>query len=496
MIFKFSDEEQAIIKDFEQRIINKYPGIDIKDIFDNEIENIIEVSEGEELKAKIIESPENKKIADELREEFKSLIEHMEKERLEALKTKSQILDDAMTTINEAIVFTYNFLQLPNLNNDEISNPIIVNGYKYKAYNLCSYIFKYGSKAFFDFAIDKKLDKINVLLDEKYTKEFLIEMALKNHFERLKEDKSGLKQLNELIEKILEKSKYINTTARNPKKEMVLNENLDVAIANKLINCTVNPFTATELKILRLAIMQSSMNDTELYEYEISAKELSEFLNIDIKNLYKHMKEMIIHFHSPVMMEDETTHRISSQSWVDHCDYNNGTLTIKLAYGLKPYLLGLKNCFSKIKMHEYISYKSRHSIIIRELIQSKTGGQLPRIDSPVKIAISIDELKRVTNTAKEYEKLSRFRARVLDVAIKEINESNFYYHITIEPYKDGRSVAGYYFILENQSQYNHMKNQNLVPVVPGKKKSTSRTKAKEKEPDQQLSFKDIFEQEF
>lgn len=494
MIFKFTDEEQAIIKDFEQKAIKSYPGVDIADIFDNLIEDVIQELDGEELKVKIIENPENKQIADDLRNKFNSLIEQMEQKRFEALKTQSDILDDALTTVNDSIIFTYNYLNLPKWNNDSISRPIIINDFGYTAYNYCCYVFKHGSQALFDCAIEKKLSSIRALLDGKTHKNFLIEEALKNHIKRLSENTSALKQLHNLIDKILESSKYIdNAVTRHTKKEMILDRNYDVAMANKLINCTVNPFNATELKILRLAIMQSSMKDTELYEYEISAQELANFFNINVKNLYTHMKEMIAHFHSPVMMEDETTHKISSQSWVDHCDYDNGTLTIKLAYGLKPYLLGLKGCFSTIKIEEYISYKSKHTIIIRELLESKTQGEKPHGNVSVKVAISIDELKRVTNTAKEYEKLSRFRAKVLDVAIKEINESSLNTHISIEPYKNGRSVEGYYFILESSSRYAAMRNQNLIPVISGKK---SKAKTKEKEQPQQLTLKDIYDQEF
>lgn len=494
MIFRFTEEEQAIIRNFEKRTREEHPNI--AEVFENVIEDVKEEADGEELKVKLIENPENKQIADNLRNEFNALIAQMEQKRFEVLKTQSQILDEAINTINEAIIFTYNYLNLPKWNNDSTNGQIVINNFSYTAYNYCNYLFRHGSQALFDCSIEKDLKNISVLIDGKELKEFLIEGALKNYIEKLEEDPSNLKQLYSILDEIIAKSKCISSATRYQKKELVLNSNYEVAMANSLIENGINKLSATELKILRLAIMQSKKGDTELYEYEVSAQELSSFLNIDIKHLYKKLDTMTDNIiKSPVNIKDPVTQKFHKQAWVDNCSYDNGLLTIKLAEGLKPYILGLKKCFSKIRIEEYVGYKSKHTIIIRELLEAKMGAKKPVGNDITEISIPLKELKRITNTEKDYRNVSEFRSRVLNTAIKEINDYYLGYHVTAKPYKNGRTIEGFDFIIESQAHYDYFSKQseNLISVVPGKKR---KPKTKEKIQAQQLTLKDIYDQEF
>ena len=444
-----------------------------------------------------------------LNKEFNNILGDLEEEHFKSLTSPQEIIKDAEKVIEDAILFEYAGNAYALENTEENTNNCInlTKEYTQLMGEMEFLTWNYLQEQYKKAKENQEPPKIKLVKSGMLY--FLQQRALKRHIAALKGTPQE-EELNKVINDCLEKSKYIiddqfvkyaplevqSTRAKYQKKEIVLDNNYDVAMANNLIKSGINTLSATELKILRLAIMQSKKGDTELYEYEISAQELSSFLNIDIKNLYKNLDKMTEHIlKSHINIKDDKTQRFFKQNWVDRCGYDKGLLTIKLAEGLKPYILGLKNCFSKIKIEEYVGYKSKHTIIIRELLEAKMGAEKPHGDVVIEIPISLEELKRVTNTAKEYEKLSRFRSQVLDKAIQEINDYYLGYHITATPYKNGRTIEGFNFIVESQAHYDHFKKQseNTISVKPGKKR---KQKPQEKEQAQQLTLDDILNQEF
>ena len=444
-----------------------------------------------------------------LNKEFNNILGEIEEEHFKSLKSPQEIIKDAEKVIEDAILFEYagttegaasteeNKITCINLTKEYTQ---LMGEIEFLSWNYMQEQYKKAKE-------NQEPPKVKLVKSGMLY--FLQQRALKRHIAALKGTPQE-EELNKVINDCLERSKYIiddelvnyapllapSPRAKYQKKEIVLNNNYDVAMANNLILNGVNTLNANELKLLRLAIMQSKIGDTELYEYEIAAQELASFLNIDTKNLYKNLDKMTDHIQqSFIKIKDDKTQRFFKQSWVDRCEYNKGLITIKLAEGLKPYILGLKNCFSLIKIEEYVSYKSKHTIIIRELLEAKMRNEKPHADVVIEIPISVEELKRVTNTEKDYRNISEFRSRVLDTAIKEINDYYLGYHITATPYKNGRTIEGFNFIIESQAHYDHFKKQseNTISVKPGKKR---KPKAQEEAQAQQLTLDDIFNQKF
>lgn len=441
--------------------------------------------------------------------EFNKIIEELEEEHFKKLKSPQEIIKDAEKVIEDAILFEYagNTYGLESTEENKITCINLTKEYTQLMGEIEFLSWNYMQEQYKKAKENQEPPKVKLVKSGMLY--FLQQRALKRHIAALKGTPQE-EELNKVINDCLERSKYIiddelvnyapiltpSPRANYQKKELTLNTNYDVAMANSLILNGVNTLNATELKLLRLAIMQSKKDDTELYEYEIGAQELSNFLNLNIKNLYTHLEAIVDHIQRAyIKVKDERTQKFHTQSWVDSCDYSKGIFTIKLSNGLKPYLLGLRGCFSKIKMEEYIAYKSKHTIIIRELLEAKMGAEKPHADVVIEIPITLEELKRVTNTAKGYEKISRFRSQVLDKAIQEINDYSLNYHVSATPYKNGKTIEGYNFTIESQAHYNlhHKQEQNIISVIPGKKR---KPKAQEKEQAKQLTLDDILNQEF
>lgn len=441
-----------------------------------------------------------------LNKEFNKLIGDLEEEHFKSLKGPQEIIKDAKAIVEEAILFEYagNVYGLEGSKENNCINLTkeytqLMGEIEFLTWNYMQEQFKKAKE---------KQDPPKIKLVKSGMLYYLEHRAISRHIAALKGTNQE-EELKKVINDCLDNSIYIiddqfvkfeplsvsSSRAKYQIKEFKFDSNHDVAMANNLILNGVNTLNANELKLLRLAITQSQKGDTELYEYEIAAQELANILNIDIKNLYKNLDKMTDHIQqSFIKIKDDQTQRFFKQSWVDRCEYNKGLVRIKLAEGLKPYILGLKSCFSKIKIEEYIAYKSKHTIIIRELLEAKMKNEKPHADVVIEIPITVEELKRVTNTTKDYKSISQFKAHVLDAAIKEINEYYLGYHVTAIPYKNGRSIEGYNFTIESQSHFDKYDKQeeNNISVKPGRKKS----KQKEKVQVEQLTLKDFFKQEF
>lgn len=204
MIFRFSEQEQQQILDFEKEIREKHSNI--KELIEGEVVDVIE--NGDELIIKSGEkSAEEEQILENIRNNFESLIEQMEAERFKALKTQKAILQSAESAIKEAITFTYNYMGLFNFDLP-MEKTITIQNCKFSTKNQCNYLFTRNAQKLFDCSKDKDLKHFNVLFDSEAIKQFFTDEALKAYINLLS-GTAGEKKLYKLIDDCIENSKYI-----------------------------------------------------------------------------------------------------------------------------------------------------------------------------------------------------------------------------------------------------------------------------------------------
>ena len=91
---------------------------------------------------------------------------------------------------------------------------------------------------------------------------------------------------------------------------------------------------------------------------------------------------------------------------------------------------------------------------------SRNEEQLERLKNPY---ISMPELRRMTNTLKEYSRVDNFEARVLKPAKEEINEHT-HFTMTYEKIKKGRSVVGIKFYIDKKQPRSAMPYKESDPT--------------------------------
>lgn len=240
------------------------------------------------------------------------------------------------------------------------------------------------------------------------------------------------------------------------RREVTFDTNNYVAMANNMILRSASNLKMNELKLLRFFIMQTKRDDKELYSFSVNVKDLAKAIDISEKNLTRDLSKMTKNLMKEVIeIDDGTKKRWKKFHWVDVCDYDNGVLDIKISDELKPFLVGLRGSFTRYRLAEIINLHSMYAIKVYEALNAyMDDNNKPHADVATEIAISIDELRRITDTIEKFERYSNFKAKVIDAALKEINEKSIY-HVTATPYKNGKMIAGFDFLIESQAGYNH-----------------------------------------
>ena len=201
-------------------------------------------------------------------------------------------------------------------------------------------------------------------------------------------------------------------------------------------------------KLIRAAIMQVVRDDEELKPYIITISELAELLNVPKSNIYRDIDDITDDIlNNPVYIREEVGKKVRwiKIPWVTRCEYNSDIgVAIKLNDELKPFLINLKDHYTQYTLDSILVMKSVYAIRIYELLQSEIMTRiLPRAGTDIEL--SVETLKECCGCeSKAYNTFSNFRNRVIDIAVKEINEKTLY-PLSYDYVKKGKSVIGLIF---------------------------------------------------
>ena len=125
---------------------------------------------------------------------------------------------------------------------------------------------------------------------------------------------------------------------------------------------------------------------------------------------------------------------------------NSGKVRIEIDRDLAPYLMNLKERFTKYELYNILGMKSAFSIKIYELLKSYQGIHRKEF--------GLEELKSklMVQEVKSYQRFPDFRRKVLEVAIKEINELTDI-QVEWEPETKGRKVVAVVFRIKQKNSW-------------------------------------------
>jgi plasmid replication initiation protein len=221
---------------------------------------------------------------------------------------------------------------------------------------------------------------------------------------------------------------------------------------------------------LILLIAMSQIDSRQALEtsqgFEVSASDIIKLTGTETKNEYRDLKMVaekllnkIVTINNPFANEKKVTqlktHWISSVAYIP----NEGKIRLFFAHHLLPYISQLTTEFTKYQLQEVGKFSSIYSFRLFELIQQwKSTG---------KHEFELELIRSRFELGDKYSAIKDFKARILDPAVKEINELT-HYQVRWEQRKTGRKVTHLIFTFSEKN------------APEGKEKLTGTTTPKEK----------------
>ncbi len=229
------------------------------------------------------------------------------------------------------------------------------------------------------------------------------------------------------------------------KREVAFDENNHVDVKNEFITAEYpDGMKATDMKMLRFVISQCKQGDKEFFEYEFSAADIAEYMGLDTHNLYREAAEMTEKrlFNCNLRIGTEKKHELIHL--FSKCSYQDGIFTMRMDEQAARLFLNLRGNFTEIPIAPILSMRNKNSIRIYELICQKFMSEYPYADCARVIDISLEELRKVTETEgkKSYDQAGHLREKVLAPSLEEI-EKAAEWKIIVKNKKRSRRIIGY-----------------------------------------------------
>lgn len=230
-------------------------------------------------------------------------------------------------------------------------------------------------------------------------------------------------------------------------KKIDTRESIRVVTSNNFLKASgLDDISLKAKKLLYLALAQSRQTDETFYTYKIKASEFAEFMGIETINIYqeadKITDELMKGF---VKIVPEGKKKFKKFKLFSTIEYDNGEITFELSRQMTPIVLNLKKNFTQPLLNDFARMKSGYSMSIWHLFQREMKSKKPYGMNVIEFELTLDELRMATETQNKFERLSQFKEKVLDKAIREIYD-NCGVKITYTYIKRERKVVGFHFV--------------------------------------------------
>lgn len=231
-------------------------------------------------------------------------------------------------------------------------------------------------------------------------------------------------------------------------KRQLQSTNNVVVKANELIQKSRFSLSVQQQKIVLYLVSRISPYDQEFELYDFNIRDFCRLCGIDHRNgkNYIDLKDAIQEIADKSIWIKLGNGKETLVRWIEkpYLDEGSGIVQIRLDRDMKPYLLQLKENFTKYELIWTLNFKSKYSIRLYELVKSYHYQELERFEKE----IDLKELQRALD-AENYKVFQDFKKRVLAPAIEEINTTSDK-TVTWEPIKRGRSIVQIKLVIETK----------------------------------------------
>ena len=233
--------------------------------------------------------------------------------------------------------------------------------------------------------------------------------------------------------------------------------------SNELIQKFKNTFSLQEMKLINFIVsnINSPKYDDEFNTITVPMKILAKEIGYvsrsgkadqDIKDALASLSRQQSDFIEIVNKNGKVEETIVRWLERPRIDKETGMVTLKLDDVLKPYLLDLKKNYTKYELLFSIKMQSKYALKLYELLKSWEKSKHGRKE------FDLDYLKNHIDAPSSYKNFNNFKTRVLDKALKEINDITELI-VSYETITRGKKVTGLIFHISKKEV------KNIPPVV-------------------------------
>ena len=248
------------------------------------------------------------------------------------------------------------------------------------------------------------------------------------------------------------KTRQVQTLNDLSKRKVVEHNSLITSIAK---------MDKTPLKMFELAVsLIDTDNPPQDQTVYLSKKELFAFFKVDDNDKHSRFKEVIEKMQKQAFFQIKKEQdkgfkfvSIVPIPYVEWTDYHDEVL-IRFSPEIMPYLINLKTNFTQHALLDISELNSKYAVILYRWLSMnynqyehysvKGGRREEQVENYRNPTIGMRDLREMTDTVKDYQRIDNFEKRVLKAGLDEIN-SYTSFNVTYEKVKKGRSIDSIVF---------------------------------------------------
>lgn len=232
------------------------------------------------------------------------------------------------------------------------------------------------------------------------------------------------------------------------KKNKKVQQQQIVVKSNELIQKSRFSLSLQEQKIILFLISHIKPTDTDFKLYDFSIKEFCSVCGIDEDSggNYSKLKKALKNISDKSLWIELEGGTETLVRWIEkpYINKHSGIISIKLDKDMKPFLLELKEKYTKYELGYVFQFKSRYTVRLYEYISSVHYDKL----KPYEYIVTVEDLKKVTG-AENYKETRDFKSRALNPAVKEINAYSDK-NLTISDIKSGKRITHFKILIQSK----------------------------------------------
>lgn len=230
--------------------------------------------------------------------------------------------------------------------------------------------------------------------------------------------------------------------------ELKYNKNYYSVMANKIIRGK-QKMTVYEAKLIRVLISQIKKDDKDFRMYRTNIKSLAEMLGTDRKNIQREIRSVCKNLMKQIV-EIENGEDWEILHWLSYAKYDSktGIIMLMLSQEISPYVLALKEKFTRYQTKNILTMQSFYAIRLYELLQMRIGMDKKKT---MLYQFEVKELRIILECESKFKQIGEFKRFVLDIAVREISNETEYICM-YDCKKTGRVITDVIFSLKEKDK--------------------------------------------